>query len=435
MASMCRADSQCSMLLDEQFDIVWHTSSTTSVLGHQSMVGHNALEYVHPDDLEMVAELVAKFADGTLRDRSGPAFRPDPTDVRLLTADGDWLQTEVVLYDHMGDPEVNGFLVVCRIVMDRSDLARAVELIGTGAEVAEVLSLIARLVDKTLGGNARTTIAWWQDDEVEWTWSPDPPAPAPEMMDAAVHAVRSGVRHAMTITDFDDPILGKAGPVAAALGYTSANLIPIESPTGDEIMGCLLAWGHHEVEMTLYPQRPVHIGLRLAALAIADGRTKYNLRWAASHDPLTLLINRAEFARRMETMGENVALLYIDLDDFKPINDVHGHSVGDAVLVEVAARIRQTAGPLAVAGRLGGDEFAVALPGLNHVSAGLAVADQIVEAVRRPIRVGHLMLGVGASIGVALGVQPLIPSVLIQRADEALLDAKNAGKNTVKAAA
>ena len=130
---------------------------------------------------------------------------------------------------------------------------------------------------------------------------------------------------------------------------------------------------------------------------------------------------------------DDVALLYLDLDDFKPINDVHGHSVGDAVLVEVAARIRETVGVAGRAGRLGGDEFAIACPGLNDAE-GWALADRVIEAIRRPIRIGDITVAVGASIGVAMGVQPLIPSILIQRADEALLQAKDAGKNRVKIA-
>lgn len=423
------------MLLDENFDVVWQTPSTTTVLGYESTVGRNSIEFIHPDDMSIVVDVISRLSAREAADGDAPAFRADPTDIRLLKADGDWLNAEVVLFDHTADPAVRGYLVTCRVTADRRDIGRAVELLGTGAAVSEVLSLISRLVDKTLGGETHSTIAWWQENEVVWAWSPDRETQDPRIVEAAVNAVRVGVAEALTISDLDDPILLDAGAAARELGYSSACLTPIASPSSAEVLGCLLSWGHHAVEMTMYPQRPIHIGLRLAALAIVDGRTKNNLRWAASHDPLTLLINRAEFARRLDTMGENVAMLYIDLDDFKPINDVHGHSVGDAVLVEVAARIRETVGAAGIAGRLGGDEFAVAVPGIMEVAQGLDLAAEIIEALGRPIRVGNVMLGVGASVGVALGLQPLIPSVLIQRADEALLDAKSAGKNTAMAAA
>jgi diguanylate cyclase (GGDEF)-like protein len=432
---MCRAEGQYSMLLDLGFNVVWHTPTATEMLGFDSLIGRNSIEFIHPDDLQIVVDTMAILTARDANPGTAPAFRPDPTTLRLLMGSGEWLPAEVTLYDHTSDPEIAGYLVTCRAVADRTDIGKAIELLGTGAAVSDVMSLISRLVDKTFDGEAHSTIAWWQDNAIEAAWSPDRATNDQRMTDAAINAVRVGVDQALTINDLDDPILVGAGVAARELGYSTAHLMPIVSPNSSEVLGCLLSWGHHEVELTMYPQRPIHIGLRLAALAIVDGRTKNNLRWAASHDPLTLLINRAEFARRLDAMGENVAMLYIDLDDFKPINDVHGHSVGDAVLVEVAARIRETVGACGIAGRLGGDEFAVAVGGVEDVQVGLDMADRIIEALRRPIKVGNVMLGVGASVGVALGLQPLIPSVLIQRADEALLDAKNAGKNTVKAAA
>ena len=103
-------------------------------------------------------------------------------------------------------------------------------------------------------------------------------------------------------------------------------------------------------------------------MALLSGGTsclKRELRWAAAHDPLTGLANRAEFARRLDRCAsDDLVLLYIDLDDFKPINDMYGHHVGDRVLVEVGRRIAAVIGPGDIVGRLGGDEFAVVCPGV-----------------------------------------------------------------------
>ncbi len=434
-AGFCRAEGQCTLLLDEQFDILWSTPSVKDLLGWDSIVGRNGLEFVHPDDLGLVVDLLARVNAESSEQSGRPSFRPDPTDIRLLDASGQYLSVDAVMHDQSKDPDVRGYLITCRMMNDRSDIGRSVELLGTGAPVEDVLALVARLVDKLFGGSAHSTIAWWHDHEVLTACSPDRPAREAAMEDAVRHAARLGIREVTTIQDLDDPILCGAGALAREMGYTTAHIMPIMSPSSPEVMGSLLAWGYHSIEMVLYPSRPVHIGLRLAALAIMDGRTKNDLRWAASHDPLTLLFNRAEFAHRLDAIGSSVALLYIDLDDFKPINDMHGHSVGDAVLVEVASRIRESAGATAVTGRLGGDEFAIAVPGLGDISVGLELADAIIEAIRRPIRLGDVTVGVGASVGVAFGVQPLIPSVLVQRADEALLQAKSSGKNTAKAAA
>ena len=354
--------------------------------------------------------------------------------MRVLAESGEWIAHNSVVFDHTNDPAIRGLLVTCRVVVDRTDIALSIELLGTGAPVDEVLAVVARLADRDLGGDSQCIVAWWHGEEIRAVSSPQPPAPHPLMADAARNAVRLGIRDATTIVDLDDPVLVGAGVAARSLGFTAAYLTPIIAPDGTEVVGCLLAWGHHAVELTVYP-RPIHVGLRIAALAIMDGRTKSDLRWAASHDPLTLLVNRSEFSRRLDGMDASVALLYIDLDDFKPVNDVYGHSVGDAVLVEVAARIRDTIGPGSVAGRLGGDEFAVAIPGAGGIEVGLELAHRLVDVLRRPIRVSDVTVGIGASVGVASGIQPLIPSVLIHRADEALLEAKHAGRNMVKSAA
>jgi diguanylate cyclase (GGDEF)-like protein len=88
-------------------------------------------------------------------------------------------------------------------------------------------------------------------------------------------------------------------------------------------------------------------------------------------------------------------------------------------------------GPHDVVGRLGGDEFAVVCIGTDDPLRGQVVADRIVEAISVPLIHNGLVLRVGASVGVAAGVQPLIPAMLAQRADQALYAAKNSGKNTV----
>jgi diguanylate cyclase (GGDEF)-like protein/PAS domain S-box-containing protein len=132
----------------------------------------------------------------------------------------------------------------------------------------------------------------------------------------------------------------------------------------------------------------------------------------AEHDGLTGLVNRARFQARLAellsphlapvdpTEGREAAVLFIDLDDFKPINDQHGHAAGDAVLVAVAARLREATRGTDLVARLGGDEFAVLIE-VREAAEVLTVAKRILRSLRQPIRFENNLLVVRASIGIA----------------------------------
>ena len=436
LVSLSRREGEFSLLLDEQFEILWHSRSLSAILGFEDLRGRNGIEFVHPDDLELTLSIMVQAnEDDEAYNQLDPANSPESADIRLMDVNGEWHSFETTTHDHLQDPEINGVLCTCRVVRDRSDVARAIELLGSGIHVDTVLPVIARLADRSMGVGARCTIARRHGVEISAVTADGEQSLDPRLTEAASLVWSLGLTSPLIITDLDDPRLAGAGQIAAASGYLAAFLVPIEAPTGPEIIGAMVTWGRSTIDFQAPPQSPLHVALRLAALAIADHRIKRSLRWAASHDPLTGLANRAEFARRLDVLAAGeLVLLYIDLDDFKPINDAHGHPVGDAVLVEVGRRLTAAIGPDDVVGRLGGDEFAVVYAGTDDPERGRELGDRIVEAIRAPILFNGLHLTVGASVGVAVGAQPLIPSVLIQRADDALYAAKNSGKNTVRLA-
>lgn len=159
----------------------------------------------------------------------------------------------------------------------------------------------------------------------------------------------------------------------------------------------------------------------------------------ARHDPLTGLPNRALLADRLQQAmaaarrdGQVLALMFIDLDKFKPINDSLGHAVGDVLLVEVARRVRNCVRESDTVARIGGDEFVVLLRTVDSESGALAVADKIRVALGQPVCVGEHRLGVSASIGVAMfpahGEDDL---ALTQHADIAMYEAKARGGDAV----
>jgi diguanylate cyclase (GGDEF)-like protein/PAS domain S-box-containing protein len=161
----------------------------------------------------------------------------------------------------------------------------------------------------------------------------------------------------------------------------------------------------------------------------------------ARHDPLTALANRREFIDQLqqilasEQRDDTVpALLYVDLDGFKEVNDRLGHSAGDEVLTTVAARLRQTLRDGELAARLGGDEFAIIVPH-STLWAIAAIARRVIRVIGMPypLSVGETAR-IGTSIGIALASSNETMGDLIRRADQALYEAKQAGKGTFRVA-
>ena len=156
------------------------------------------------------------------------------------------------------------------------------------------------------------------------------------------------------------------------------------------------------------------------------------LEHQATHDPLTDLPNRTLFSQKVQsalTTKSLVAVLFIDLDGFKLINDRHGHHLGDEVLQHVAQSLRECLGDCDSAARLGGDEFAVVLSGLSSKKEAEESAQRIIHRLKQPCRVGHRSLSVSASIGIATTYDAKDLTTLFQFADIAMYQAKAAQKN------
>lgn len=156
----------------------------------------------------------------------------------------------------------------------------------------------------------------------------------------------------------------------------------------------------------------------------------------AHHDALTNLPNRTLFLDRAELAvtnardsGHDVAVLFIDLDGFKAINDRFGHGAGDELLIEVAKRLTSTVRSIDLAGRLGGDEFAVLVEKVTSLDHLVELADRIISALGSGFSVRGVDVAVGASIGIALAEPADDADGLIRHADLAMYDAKSQGKN------
>jgi diguanylate cyclase (GGDEF)-like protein/PAS domain S-box-containing protein len=192
-------------------------------------------------------------------------------------------------------------------------------------------------------------------------------------------------------------------------------------------------------------QRVVDVGGKPHhAVAIRDLRARKeaerSIQFLAHHDPLTGLPNRASFHKKLDhevaaalDSGRRLAVLFLDLDRFKEVNDLFGHAVGDHTLQAAAARIGGTLDDNQVLARLSGDEFAIILPGLSNPAAAGRVAETILEALQAPIENIDAEHPIGGSIGIAVCPDDARDRhTLLSHADTALYRAKNEGRGTYR---
>ncbi len=190
-------------------------------------------------------------------------------------------------------------------------------------------------------------------------------------------------------------------------------------------------WVQDEARVVAEGDRQVLQGYLLDITARKDAEEQ--LRHQAFHDALTGLANRALFTNRVEHalvlrsqgVRPDVAVLFLDLDDFKGVNDTLGHAAGDTLLRVVGVRLREALSPSYTVARLGGDEFAVLIEDLAGPSTAVDAAERAVGALRRPFEIESREVFVTASVGIALGK---VADDLLRAADVAMYRAKASGK-------
>jgi diguanylate cyclase (GGDEF)-like protein/PAS domain S-box-containing protein len=220
------------------------------------------------------------------------------------------------------------------------------------------------------------------------------------------------------------------GGALASYGSSSEQAMRLPIGTGDELF--------------ITPNRPladeevslVRAVANILATALARARDEQRIRHEAVHDPLTGLANRTllrdhleQALARSQREGERTGVLFIDVDNFKQVNDAYGHARGDLVLAELAKRLRSAVRPADTVARFGGDEFVVICEAVNEPTA-LALGQRLQAAIRLPLTVEGDPHGLSASIGVALGTTD--PDSLIANADTAVYRAKARGRGLVE---
>lgn len=393
--------------LSPDLDMTWTSPGVTKVMGYglEELVGSSVFGIIHPDDLEMVAPMALAMvsqADQLTDEHS--AARGAEIDVRVMHRNGTWVHVAVTgrVIDRMGN-----IVVVVREAAERAALGRVIERIGLGATLEDSFRAVVDLANANFATD-RAAIVCDLDglsivtaDDSSTTFDPE----------QLLAAVRDEDRTSATVAEVD--------------GHWAT---PIESAYGD-VVGVIVLPATRAGGPTPFDIEIVGRVQQLAAVAVTRALDDRALRRDATFDHLTGLVTRREFERALtgalaRTDSGPVTLLFIDLDGFKKVNDLHGHTFGDAVLAASATRLREAVRAVDLVGRLGGDEFGVLLRATSGDEAQL-LAERVRHALSRPIEIDHLELRVSGSVGLATTEEPIAVTELIRRADSAMYAAKS----------
>ena len=378
------------VVIDAAGMVCWGNPAATEQLGWrlEDWVGRPAMLLVHPDDVGLAAEALTTVHTKPLG---------TPIELRVRVADGSYRLMEL-----RGRPVVDpsGAPMIIAILRDITERRRWEVGAGNSAMVQSLIEcspLITMLVG--VDGRVRSSSAAL----VRQLGQPLEATVGRPFVELVAHEDRARVQAACTT-------VGRGATVSFEAQFLDAQGLRIA----------------HLVTAVNLIDDPVVAGLVVTAQNITDLVTaRDQLHHLATHDPLTGLLNRAGL---LEAIGAALArqhplgVVLIDLDEFKQVNDRHGHQGGDRVLIEVARRIEALAGD-APAARLGGDEFVILLTH-NTVTRARAFLIELSAAVAAPIPVAGATVTIGAACGAALARPGDDPDSLLAAADRFMYDAK-----------
>lgn len=252
--------------------------------------------------------------------------------------------------------------------------------------------------------------------------------------DLAAFATRQGIDDFSIVTDVRQE-LSDALPLKNGKGEISAYLRWKPSKPGEAIVSEFLYLIIGVIALITVTFILVFTNLRHVAVGIARRERRFSR--LAAHDALSGLLNRRAFDARLDEAVQGLAredaffaLHFVDLDKFKPVNDLHGHRIGDDVIRQVGARLRALARPGDSVARLGGDEFAILQIGVASQDEARQLAEGIIETIGQPFHTHGVAVSIGASVGIARAPSDATErEALMRLADTALYKAKSAGRN------
>ena len=382
-------------------NISFVSPAVRKLLGHEpeEIVGQDMPGLVHSEDVDGLNEAIGR-SNST----------PQTVEFRLRASSGEWLWFDGRVTDQEADPYVEGVVINAREASERrraqeqltQSEARFKALVQHSSDLVAVLDDVGRFIYVSPSSQGLLGV------------------PSEELIGLpAVDFIAPEQRNAVSVRIIGD-MAGKGVPQHMELRAVSADGHPL-------ILDATVTDLSHD---------PAVGGVVINARDITvSHKLESDLRFAAYHDSLTGLANRLLLMKKIEETRQDdaiagIALLFIDLDDFKTINDGLGHAVGDEVLNLVASRLRTVLRLRDTAARLGGDEFAVLLTECYSDDDVIALAGRVLSAIAEPIDLADRELHISASVGisVAWGDRPS-PTTMLRDADAAMYKAKQGGKN------
>jgi diguanylate cyclase (GGDEF)-like protein/PAS domain S-box-containing protein len=323
---------------------------------------------------------------------------------------------------------------------------RVLEMVAENESIATILDEVVHLVEAQCQGALCSLLLLREDEMLTWAAAPGFPAeglrllkPFRVLRDTAGLAVAEVARGTVFWDDVRGcPFWADRAHLAGQLGIESCRSTPILSADG-MLLGMLALHYKSGQARDDSDSELLQAASRLAARALEQRGFTERLEFQARHDSLTGLPNRSYFMQLLESAltdasdrSGSLAVLFIDLDRFKQINDILGHAMGDRLLKEVGQRLKRLLTEDDLAGRMGGDEFTIVLTRQPDEQAAVQASQEFLNAFRAPHQIEDNELFVTASIGVALFPRHgQTVAALLRNADLAMYHAKNTGKNDV----
>ena len=402
--NLVQNSSDMIIVIDADATVSYVSPASELIFGRpeSEMLGTGALDFIHPDDVH----LAAKGLENTMV-RGGTRA---PIAIRARHADGRWVDVEVVSNNLLDDDEVRGVVINVRDVSERRrmevQLAKAQQLLIDAFDQAAVgMALIDLDGRYTRVNRAMCEMLGYEEDEL------------------------LGRSHELSSCTDDTETPGDRLREALSRGLDTYHLERRYRHRDGH-----LVWASVGVTIVRDDAGNAQYLVSQAIDVTERKELEQRLEYEAVHDPLTglptrpLLFDRLDqalaAARRRKLQ---VAVLFVDLDDFKVVNDSLGHVAGDEVLVGIARRLREAVREVDTPARFGGDEFVVICPDVDGIADAVGIAERIQASFESGIPVAGKTVRIYASIGIAIADGSAAGDALLSEADSATYGAKSRG--------